>query len=448
MNFRPLMVLALAGCAVGPDVPELDTELPANFSTAYSADLEETLWWRGFSDPTLNALMAEALAQNLTIAAADARLRSAEAFIRAERADLLPTVDGFVSGETVNSGGSTSEAAEAGLDGFWTIDLFGRRRNELAAARADAVNARAALADTKRLTAAALAAAYVELRRTDARIALLDQSLDLQQQTLRIVRLRAEAGLAADLDVQRAAGDLAQTRSQRGPLAASRAQADYTISVLRGAVPGTESVAPGETPTVPSYASGPAAGLPADLLRTRPDVRQAEAALVAETREIGAELADLYPSLNLTGLLTTRIDGSELAGDAVTRAGAVLDVPLLDFGRRRAEVRAARAQADEALAFYERTLLSAVADAENALIAIEAAEAQRADLETAVNASEIAFDQLQALYKEGLATLIDVLDAQRQLIASRERYVDSEARLAQAYVNLYAALGAPTAEAT
>ena len=151
----------------------------------------------------------------------------------------------------------------------------------------------------------------------------------------------------------------------------------------------------------------------------------------------------MFPALNLSGVISTRIDGSDLAGQTVSRASAVLDVPMVDLGRRRAEVRAARADADAALANYELTLLSALREVEAALADIQAAQAQSSDFAEAVRASSTSFDQLQALYTEGLATLIDVLDAQRQLISSRERFTDSEAALAQSYVRLYEAAGAP-----
>lgn len=441
MKFRLLSLLALTACAVGPDYQRPDIALPQAYVSGVEIAENRAPWWQGFADPELDRLMDEALSDNLDIAAAEARLARAQAFIAAERSDLLPTVDGGLDAQATS--GNVPDAA-AGLFGVFTPDLFGARRRELAAAKANAQSAEAALFDARRATAAALASSYVELRRTDARIALLQQSLDLQQQTLRIVRLRAEAGLAADLDVQRAVGDLAQTRAQQGPLAASRADAVYTISILKGDAPGTETVDADPEADIPHFQSGPGLGVPAELLRTRPDIRAAEQDLIAATNLVGAELADLLPSLNLTGAITTQIDAGSFADDTVRRASAVLDIPLVDLGRRRAEVRAARASRDEALASYRLALLSALGDVESALVGIEAARARRDDLEEAVSASTVAFDQLQALYTEGLASLIDVLDAQRQLIASRERYTDSDAALAQAYVRLYTALGDST----
>lgn len=438
------LVLILSACAVGPDYQRPELDLPVSFTAGVAEPVRAGPWWKGFEDPVLNELAGRALSENLSIAAAEARLRRANTFVTAERSDLFPTIDGFIDGSAADG---ASPQGSVGLSGVVVPDILGGRRRELEAVRASSLASRLLLDDTRRITAASLASSYVELRRTDARLALLAESLDLQQQTLRIVRLRAEAGLAADLDVQRAASDLAQTRAQQGPLNASRQQADYRISLLLAEAPGTASISAFQDAAVPSFKSNVGAGLPTDLLRARPDVAAAEADLARATALIGAEVADLLPQLRLTGAISTRIDGSDLAGQAVNRAAAVLDVPLLDFGRRQAEVRASRAARDEALANYRLALLSAIADVENALAGIEAAEARRADLAEAVTASTRAFDQLQALYKEGLATLIDVLDAQRQLIAGRERFTDSEAALAQAYVNLHAALGASLEEA-
>ena len=245
----------------GPNYERPYIPLPADYKTDFETAGSADPWWHGFNDPELSRLMDRALDQNLNIAAAEARLARAEAFITAERADLLPTADGSVSG---NASRGNQPDASAGLGAIFTPDLFGDRRRELAAAKAVASSARSDVADVRRITAGSLASAYVELRRTDARIALLNQSLELQQQTLRIVRLRADAGLAADLDVQRAAADLANTRAQRGPLTASRADADYLISLLSGVAPGTESVSVLDEAPVPSFTSGPDISIPRD----------------------------------------------------------------------------------------------------------------------------------------------------------------------------------------
>lgn len=380
--------------------------------------------------------------ENLDIREGAQRLAAAEALAGAARSDFLPTIDGEAAA-TVRTGGS--EAASAGLSVSQVIDTNGRLRRALERDRAELLATRLELDDIRRLTAASVASLYVEARRARARLALLDASLDLQQRTLDIVELRATAGLSADLDVRRAAADLARTRSQRGALELQQARARNALSVLLGRAPGgaLEALAPdGDAPSDAlglSYGGAIAVDTPADLLRRRPDLRAAEARLIAATAEIGVQQADLYPSLRLPGSISADLTGD--ANDAVTASlSALLDIPLLDFGRRQAEITAAQARAAQAALAYERTVLRALEEVENGLVAISALEARQADLQIAVTESERAFSQLNALYSEGLASFIDVLDAQRTLIASREGLVDSQADLAAVVIDLNVAL--------
>lgn len=443
--FGVIISASLAACAVGPEPVPPVLDAPATYRTVPPFGGKQGPWWEGFGDPVLVGLVAEAQAENLELAIAQARLSQASALARAERADLFPRADGFADGTVRTALTSTDPSrADDAAGGFlfgWVPDVFGGRRRELQAARATALARGRDLADVRRLVIAGVADTYVELRRTDARLALLETSLDLQNRTLEIVQLRADAGLGADLDVQRALADLAQTRAQRGPLIASRLAADAALAVLTGRTADTQRVAPNEEAVIPAYTDGPPVGVPADLLRARPDIQASEAQLVAAIAVIGAETADLYPSLSLPGSVRADLASSDIAGSAVAAVSAIIDVPLFDAGRRRAEIRAARANADAALAAYRLTLLEALREVEVALARIDAANARRDDLAIAVEASEAAFVQLQALYTEGLATLIEVLDSQRQLISSREAFVDSEAALAAAIVALYRSVG-------
>lgn len=439
------VVPCLCACAaVGPDYEAPELEVPEGF-IAPPPDVPEDAadpWWRGFRDPVLDELVRNGLEANIDLAEALARLDEARATVRAARSGLYPVFDGQVSGTTRSDfGGDTTDAADAGFVLAFVPDLFGGQRRRIEAARAAARAASLQLVDVRRLTAAAIAQQYIELRRTQARLALLDTSLELQQQTLEIVEARRTAGLSADLDVQRAAADLARTRAQRGLLQNARARARNALAVLLGRPPDAELAPPDREPTIPSYASGPAVGLPAALLRNRPDVRAAEQALVAATAGIGVEVADLWPTLRMPGALTTVLAGA--GPDVLGTLTADLALPLVDGGGRRADVRAAEARAQGAVARYEQAVLDSLEDVENALVAIQSFTERNAELERAVRASERAFDQLDALYREGLATFIDILDAQRQLIGSRESFVDSEAALASAVVQLYAAVGAP-----
>ena len=444
-----LGALVLSACAAGPDYAPPRTPEPEAYSrdAALAPDQSEAEggWWTGFGADGLDALVERALENNLDVRRSAERLAAAEALAGAARSDFLPTINAGADATLRTSGRDT---ASAGLDIAQVIDLGGRLRRAQERARAEALAARFDLQDIRRLTAASVASLYVDARRARARLALLDASLELQQRTLDIVELRADAGLSADLDVRRAAADLARTRAQRGALELQQARARNALSVLLGAVPGEGLAAlepEGDTASDAlglAYEAAIPLGAPADMLRRRPDLRQAEARLVAATAAIGVEAADLYPSLRLPGAITA--DLSDGPGDEVAaNISAVLDIPLFDFGRRRAELEAAEARAAEAALAYELAVLRALEEVESNLVAIDSVEARLGDLEIAVTESQRAFDQLNALYTEGLATFIDVLDAQRTLIASREALVDSQADLAAAVIDLNVALAAP-----
>lgn len=455
------LLAGLSACTVGPDYEAPRPDLPASYSLTDAStadpqsipspgqdlptDEQATPWWSGFQDEALDTIIEDALEGNLDIAVARADLADALQGIRAERSDLFPTLDGIATGTVREGPGADTASASPGLAMAFNADLFGGQRRRLEQAKALAGAASWDAEDIRRLTIFAVASQYVNLRRTQTRLDLLDTSLELQRQTLEIVRQRLDAGISSDLDVQRARADLARTRAQRGTLAAAKARAENALAVLAGRNAGTGLPVSGDTTEVPVFAGGPPLGVPAALIRARPDVLAAEEGLKAATAAIGVETADLYPALRLPGQVSAAFGGAQAATGQVTATlSAVLDVPLFDAGRRRAEVRSARARADAARALYLHTVLEALRDVENALADLTGFQQSRDELQLAIDASEQAFNQLNALYQEGLASFIDILDAQRTLIASREAYVEAEADLAGAVIDLYRAVGAPT----
>lgn len=444
--------LLIAGC-VAPAIPSVEPAAGVALTDDYFSDYRppsgiDDLWWRGFESVELDALVARALARNQSLEAARQRLLAARAIVRAEDSDFLPDVglQGSLDGG-IDDRGSTSDTASLALGGIWRIDLNGRLSAERAAAIADADAASYFLADRRRLLAAGVVSQYIEFKRTSARLTLLDQSADLQRQTLDIVTLRFEAGLSSNLDVRRAAADLARTQAQRGPLLLARARAANALAVLTGEPPAPlEQLDP--KAAVPSFAGGPDIGVPADLVRRRPDLLLAEADIARAAAIVGIERADLAPSFALQGLLRGGTGGVEqLFSSALATLGAALDLPVVDGGRRRAEVTAAERELDAAVAEYREVLLGSLSEVESGFVAIAAARDRLIELDRAVTESEAAFAQSNALYREGLATLFDVLDVQRQLISSREAVIDARSDLADAYVGLFTAVGSPTSDA-
>ncbi|MBB4285816.1 efflux transporter outer membrane subunit [Roseospira goensis] len=452
--------LLLSGClaTVGPDYAPPDLETPAAYRGGADAGgrlpegaAAHAAWWRGFGDARLNALVARALAGNLEIAAARARLAEARALVGVAAAADGPTLDG--------TGGADADArllrdpprdqetvtgtARAGLAFSWGPDLFGGQRRAVEAAAAEARRRALLRDDLRREVAADVVRRYLDIARDRAGLDLIDASLEVQRQTLGLVRRRFRAGLAAALDVSRAEAQVAATRARRGPLRTGLAESEAALAVLVGGDGADDPPVPG---AVPAYAGGPDIGLPRDLLRARPDVRAAEADLARATAEIGVAEAALYPRLTLPGTLTlssTGLGTADVVRSLVATLAASLDIPLLDGGARRGRIAAAEARAREALLAYRATLVQAVAEVETALGALAAARTRADDLAEAVTASETAVGQARGLYAQGLVGFLDVLDAERTRLDNRQALVTARADVARAIADLYAAAGAP-----
>ncbi|MFC6198363.1 efflux transporter outer membrane subunit [Ponticaulis profundi] len=447
-------VLALAGCmVVGPDpvAPAIETP-PAYVGENHteSWDMPEPdatvqAWWETLDDPALTELLEAVRSENLDVESAFLNLALVRQQEIATRANLFPTLDAFLDENLsfdLSDGDGLSDNTSLGLGLSYDVDIAGRNQRQLEAAQAAIEAAYFNLQNIQRLITQTAAQQYIELKRTSARLALLDTTLELQQRTLDIVNARFEVGIAPALDVDRAASDLAQSRSQRFTLEAARETALFSLNLLRAGYPEPVDTQLNEIDeTVPVFASYPDPGIPADLIRNRPDVRAAEAELVAELARIGVEEADLYPSLTLPGQISASAGNGDLLSSAILSVGASLDLPIFDAGRRKAEVEAQRIRAEAALVSWRSSILTAVVEVESALTQIDALERQLEQQEIGVERSESAYRQLDALYREGLSSFIDVLDAQRTLISRRESIINTRAQLASSVVELYAALG-------
>ena len=454
-------LLLLAGCTVGPNykAPETvsDTQWPepleGGLSTG-SPDLRE--WWRGFSDPMLDSLVDQALVGSLDLRQAAARVKEARAVRGIVAADQFPTVDmsgaASYSRASENSFGGPSGAPgedadlyDIGFDATWEVDLFGRVRRSVEAADADVAAAVESQRDARVVLVAEVARNYVEYRSAQARLEIADQNVRTQRDTLGLSEDRLRAGLATDLQVSQAKAQLEATRAQIPPLRMALKAAAFRLDILLGLKPGTLAPVLGSGAAVPPTPAQAPIGLPAELLRRRPDIRSAERALAAATARIGVAKADLYPRLTLSGSfgLESEDFGNLFEGSSSTWSAGPVAVrwPVFDAGRIRSTVIAREAQQEQALLTYEQTVLRAYEEVANALVAYAQVRERRDSLALAVKADQDAVDLANDLWTRGLTDFLNVLETQRALFLLQDQLAASDAAVTTSLVALYKALG-------
>jgi NodT family efflux transporter outer membrane factor (OMF) lipoprotein len=449
---------AAAGCsAVGPDYETPETQVPAAWSgpaggglAADPAELEG--WWRKLDDPVLDDLVLRARDGGLDLQTALARVAESRALLAVAGADRLPTIDATGAwehrAESVNTpvGEFFPDFGQysVGFDAAWEIDLWGRVRRSIEAAGADYQASLEDARDVAITVAAETAVAYVDLRAFQRRTEIARTNLELQQQTLDLVRTRFEAGLVSESDLAQARTSVETTRSRVPSFEAGVSASRNRLCVLLGLPPGSlapelEAAAP-----IPVPPDDVAVGVPADLLRRRPDVRRAERELAAATARIGVAQADLYPHLTLVGSLGLAAEhGSDLFanGSDTSRYGPTARWNLFDSGRLRERVNAQDARAEQARLGWEQTVLSALEEAENAMSDFVFEQERRAALSEAVAQARRAVELARTQYTEGLADFQTVLVAERALADLDDQLAVSDAAITTDLVTLYKALG-------
>jgi len=467
----PLIIISgvvLAGCAVGPNYHAPRTSPPKEFAAsvppadATSADTAVNLaqWWRALKDPELDSLIERAIRANPDIEIALARLQETRYQVAAMTSGILPEVGvggGAAHGtgsdlargrapQTLVSAENTPRSGQiqqiVGFDAGWELDLFGKYRREIEAAKYDAQAAAWTRNAILISVVADVARSYVDMRGLQMRLAITRQDVVSAQQFRDLVQTRYERGLTNELDVTLANRELATLQSEVAPLAAQINAVEYSIAVLLGQYPEelhTELAESGLIPELPQ-AIGP--GLPLDLLKRRPDIQEAERQLAAATARIGVATADLFPRLAVTAGAGTQ---SARLGNApsthIWSVGPAVYWPLLDFGALDASVSVADLQAHERLVSYKRTVVDAVRDADTAIGNFAAEEERLKDLDVAMVASERAVSLASQRYDRGLTDFLNVVDAERQQYALETEYAATEQSAADAFVSLYKALG-------
>ena len=450
-----LCLLALTGCAVGPDYQRPEDALPAGYATPAAdpaSPLIESEWWRRFDDALLDTLVLRARQYNFDLLAAVARVEEAEGLAAEATATYFPQID--LKGSGARSQSSTlnanplpasvprlQDSRKAGLSTSFEIDLWGKLRRANESARADLLSTRYARDAVTLSITGAVISSYLALRSADASLALTENTLESRAKSLAIVRSRFDAGAASPLDINQAEGSLAAAEAQRSDLRRLRALAESQLALLTGQ-PGLR-IEPGDLRQLP-LPPVPPAGLPSALLEGRPDIRQAEEALISANARIGVAKAAYFPTLTLTGAYggeSAALSNLFKSGANVWSLGLAAAMPLFDAGRTSARVDQATARQKQALAGYQKAVHSAFKEVNDALVSLrEYADADQAQ-ERRAQAAQKSLDIAQIRYESGYSGFLEVLDAQRTANDALLAFVTTRQSRLNASVDLFKAIG-------
>jgi NodT family efflux transporter outer membrane factor (OMF) lipoprotein len=464
---------ALAACAAGPNYHTPKPDVPASFeatqnpaaavsSAPNTPPVDLAVWWRALNDEELNSLVERAIKSNLDLEMALDRLQQARTYESVVVGTALPDVDASAAaGRGTGSDLSKGRADQilrsadngaglehintlAGFSAMWEIDIFGKFRREIEAARDETQAVRAARYDVLTAVIADVVRAYVDLRGFQVRAGILRKSSEVLRESLRIVSIRYERGITNELDVALATRELASLESQIAPMDAQVNAAKYTLAVLVGEYP-EKMVQELATPDlVPSMPAPSAAGLPLDLLKRRPDIQEAEREVAAATAQIGVATASLFPQISLSASIGSQGQGWGTVpsiGKHIWSFGPGAVWPLLDFGALDAQVDIASIGAHASLVNYRKTILNAVQQVDTSLDAYAAEQGRMDKLGAAMLAGQRAVDLSNARYDRGLTDFLNVVDAEREFYALQIQYADAQVAEGEQFVQLYKSLG-------
>lgn len=470
VDYQFLWLFLVAGCTVGPDYHRPQTPVSQTWAETSggltTGPVSVAQWWTQFNDEQLDSLVDRAVRSNKDLQLAEARIRQARTQRRVTASAAFPTLDatgsysrikrgsgfstfgaGAISGTSGFVGAGSSGAFDlfqTGLDASWEIDVFGGVRRAVEAANANIAASQENLNDAIVTLLGELATDYFQIRGSQRRIEIARQNIEAQRQTVQVAQGRFEAGLGSRLEVAQAQALLATTESQIPALDNTVRQSIHQLGVLLGAQPEAllqELLVPKPIPPVPPEVP---IGLPSDLLRRRPDVRSAERQLAAATAQIGVAVADLFPKLSLTGSAGYQgLTGSELVrpGNQFWTYGPGVTLPIFHGGQIRGNIQVQNALQEQALVTYESTVLTALQDVENAIVAYADTQAAHESLTRAVNANQEAARISRDLYQKGLTDFLNVLQSEGALYQVEDQLAQNEEQTLTALVALFKALG-------
>nr|WP_314419951.1 efflux transporter outer membrane subunit [uncultured Erwinia sp.] len=474
-------VLALSACAVGPDYQAPKPTTPASFNSMQSgsasrpqATAVNASWWKSFNDPQLDSLIERAIAGNLSLQQAVLRIAGARQQLSQARGAWAPSVNGnarFTRQQLGIKGELESEGAydrldqvdtdtdlkpvldslskpvglyQGSFDASWELDMWGKVRRQVEMAGAQQQQSIENRNDALVSLEAEVARAYLQLRGAQAITATLETQIAVAQQTLELTQSQQRNGLAPQTNVENARAQYNLLRSQLPQYQAQIHQAMNGLAVLTGRVPGAldgELAASKAFPALPQVVP---VGIPATLARRRPDVREAEASLHAATANIGVSVAELFPSVSLTGQFGMRNSDASYLDNWSSHFysyGPSVSIPIFQGGRLVSSVKVARAQQASAALGYRQTVLTALQDVENALVSYRSDQQQVVGLDETVKAQQSAFNLASDSYRQGISSFIEALDAQRQLAQAQQQAEQARVQTGLDLVALYKALG-------
>jgi len=449
-----LFLLAnMSGCAaVGPDYVPVEIKAADAWNSGLAGGLTDkaispatlAAWWKILDDPVLSSLMDRAVAGNLDLEQARARVRESRARSGISRAAVFPVIDATGAVTRSRSGGSETDLYAAGFDAGWELDLFGGLQRSIEASDADLHASAEGCNNVLVSLLAEVALNYVDTRTYQARLVIAQANVEAQQETCGLIQWRVQAGLSDELALQQARYNLENTRSQIPTLRTGLEETLNRLAVLLGQPPGAIHAELKDRKSIPVTPLEVAVGVPADTLRHRPDIRMAERELAAQTARVGGATADLYPKFSLTGTIgleslsiTDFID----AASQIWRIGPGFSWNIFDAGSIRQNIQVQSALQEQALIQYESTVLDAMEEVENALVAYAQEQQRRKSLKAGKNAARLAAQLATAQYQAGFVDFSNVLDAQRMLLSFEDNLALSDGMVTSNLVRLYKALG-------
>jgi multidrug efflux system outer membrane protein len=458
-----ILLLFTSGCMVGPDYKQPKPKMPSEYGeksarTSAAEPNELAQWWKNFNDPNLDSLIIEAINGNLSLKQAESRLRQARAQRKIAVAGLWPSANASGSYQRIRGGGATTGGTtiagagganefslyQAGFDAAWELDVFGQTRRSVEAATA---NVGAALEDQRDVLVSLMAEValnYVDLRGFQRQIVIAQENLKSQQQTVELTEKQLKAGTVTELEVSQAKAQMSATAAQIPALETSAHQTMHLLSVLLGKDPMALSHLLSESAPIPAAPPEIPVGLPSDLLRQRSDIRRAERQLAAATANIGVATAELFPKFSLTGSLARAGTNYESLGQPANNlwsVGPTFSWPIFTAGSIRANIQVQNEIQKQTAAAYEQTVLTALQETEDALIAYAKEHSRRKDLRDSVNASRQALNLANQQYLLGTTAFLNVLTAQRAVYLAEAALVQSDTAISTDVVSIYKALG-------